>query len=95
MIRKDVTLVPIEQIGSSILFFRSQRVLLDSDLAALYGVTTKRFNEQVRRNLTRFPADFMFQLTPDEVACLRSQNATSNVGRGGRRYAPYAFTEHG
>lgn len=95
MIKKDTALVPIEQISSSILFFRRQRVLLDSDLAALYGVTTKRFNEQVRRNLARFPADFMFQLTSEEVIALRSQIATSNVGRGGRRYAPYAFTEHG
>lgn len=95
MIKKDTAAVPIEQISSSILFFRGQRVLLDSDLAALYGVTTKRFNEQVRRNLARFPADFMFQLTAEEVTGLRSQIATSNVGRGGRRYAPYAFTEHG
>lgn len=95
MIKKGTALVPIEQISSSILFFRGQRVLRDSDLAALYGVTTKRFNEQVRRNLARFPADFMFQLTAEEVTGLRSQIATSNVGRGGRRYAPYAFTEHG
>jgi hypothetical protein len=95
MIKKDTALVPIEQISSSILFFRRQRVLLDSDLASLYGVTTKRFNEQVRRNLARFPADFMFQLTAEEVIALRSQFATSKLGRGGRRYAPYAFTEHG
>lgn len=95
MIKKDTALVPIERISSSILFFRGQRVLLDGELAALYGVTTKRFNEQVRRNLGRFPADFMFQLTAEEITGLRSQIATSNVGRGGRRYAPYAFTEHG
>jgi hypothetical protein len=94
MIKQDTALVPIEQISSSILFVRGQRVLLDSDLAALYGVTTKRFNEQVRRNQARFPADFMFQLTAEEVTGLRSQIATSNVGRGGRRYAPYAFSEH-
>lgn len=70
-------------------------MLLDADLAALYGVETKRFNEQVKRNQQRFPEDFMFQLTEEEFAALRSQNATSNSGRGGRRYLPYAFTEHG
>jgi len=70
-------------------------VLIYVHLAALYGVTTKRLNEQVRRNRARFPEDFMFQLTAEEVASLRSQIATSNKGRGGRRYAPYAFTEQG
>lgn len=69
--------------------------MIDSDLAALYGVTTKRFNEQVKRNLTRFPADFMFQLRDTEHSALRSQIATSIGGRGGRRYLPYVFTEHG
>ena len=69
------------------------RVILDSDLARLYGVTPKRFNEQVRRNRKRFPPDFMFRLTNQEVAILRSQIATSSWG--GRRYAPTAFTEHG
>jgi hypothetical protein len=70
--------------------------MLDVDLAALYGVTTKRFNEQVKRNLQRFPADFMFQLTPGEYAHLRSQIATSSpAAHGGRRHVPYAFTEHG
>jgi phage regulator Rha-like protein len=78
-----------------ILLLRGHKVLLDADLAALYGVTTKRLNEQVRRNRSRFPEDFMFQLTSEEVASLRSQFATSNRGRGGRRYAPYAFTEQG
>jgi hypothetical protein len=75
-----------------------RRVLLDSELAELYGVTTKRFNEQVRRNQDRFPADFMIQLTPEEHEALRSHFATSKntpTGRGGRRYLPYAFTEHG
>ncbi|WP_297463323.1 ORF6N domain-containing protein, partial [Ferrovum sp.] len=62
-------------------------------MAELYGVPTKRFNEQVKRNIERFPADFMFQLTNDEHESLRSQFATSNAGRGGRRYSPYAFTE--
>jgi hypothetical protein len=85
-----------EHIARSILVLRGQRVLLDTELADLYGVTTKRFNEQVRRNRERFPADFMFQLTAEEAEALRSQIATSKaVGRGGRRYLPYAFTEHG
>lgn len=70
-------------------------MVLDSHLAALYGVTTKRLNEQVRRNAGRFPVDFMFQLTVEEGEVLRSQIATSKDGRGGRRYRPYAFTEHG
>jgi hypothetical protein len=78
-----------------ILFIRNTRVMLDADLAELYGVPTKRFNEQVKRNLGRFPSDFMFQLTAEEFTNLRSQIATSNAGHGGRRYAPYAFTEHG
>ena len=84
-----------DQIERSILLIRGHKVLLDVHLAALYGVTTKRLNEQVRRNRRRFPADFMFQLTADEVESLRSQFATSNRRRGGRRYAPYAFTEQG
>jgi len=69
--------------------------MLDRDLADLYGVSTKRLNEQVRRNITRFPSDFMFQLTEDETVGLRSQIATSNGGRGGRRYLPLVFTEQG
>lgn len=86
-----------EHIARDILALRGHRVLLDSQLAALYGVTTKRLNEQVRRNSARFPEDFMFQLTVEEAAGLRSQFATSkkSAGRGGRRYTPYAFTEHG
>lgn len=75
---------------------RGHRVLLDSDLAALYGVETKRLNEQVRRNQARFPPDFLFQLTDEETAALRSRNATLKRGRGShRKYRPYAFTEHG
>jgi len=70
-------------------------VMLDADLARLYRVSTKRLNEQVKRNKHRFPADFMFQLTSREASALRSQNATSKDGRGGRRYCPNAFTEHG
>jgi hypothetical protein len=89
---KDVALVPPERIERSILLIRGQKVMLDSDLAELYGVTTKRLNEQVRRNLSRFPEDFMFQLTESETQLLRSQFATSKEGRGGRRYPPYAFT---
>ncbi len=92
---KSKTAVPVEGITPSILVLRGQRVILDAELASLYGVTTKRLNEQVRRNLDRFPADFMFQLTAAEATPLRSQIATSNTGRGGRRYLPYAFTEHG
>ena len=70
--------------------------MLDADLAELYGVPTKRLNEQVRRNMKRFPDDFMICLTVDEANSLRSQIATSkNVGRGGRRYEPLAFTEQG
>lgn len=85
----------VTQIAQSIFILRGQRVLLDSDLAALYGVETKRFNEAVKRNRARFPDDFMFQLTADELGILRSQFATSKTGSGGRRYAPYVFTEHG
>ena len=74
---------------------RGQRVMLDADLAAIYGVTTTRLNQQVGRNLDRFPPGFMFRLTPEEARALMLQIATSNVGRGGRRKLPYAFTEHG
>src|SRR5919197_349063 len=82
-------------VESRILVLRQQKVILDSDLAELYGVPVKRLNEQVKRNQQRFPADFMFRLNPDESESLRSQTATSKAARGGRRYAPYAFTEHG
>jgi ORF6N domain len=83
-------------IGSHILTLREQRVMLDADLAELYGVQTKVLVQAVKRNLARFPADFMFQLTGEEFAALRSQFVTSNTeGRGGRRTAPYAFTEQG
>jgi len=91
------TLVPVEAIAATILSLRGQRVILDSDLARLYGVETRRLNEQVKRNARRFPADFMFQLTPEEYhQVLRSQIATLKIGRGQhRKYMPYAFTEHG
>jgi hypothetical protein len=88
-------LIPDERIERAILLIRGHKVMLDSDLAQLYGVTTKRLNEQVRRNLKRFPDDFMIQLTADEAESLRSQFATSKPGRGGRRYRPLAFTEQG
>ena len=89
---KDRSLIPLERIERSILLIRGHKVILDADFAALYCVTTKRLNEQVRRNLPRFPEDFMFQLTESETYLLRSQFATSKKGRGGRRYLPYAFT---
>ena len=82
-------------VESRILVLREQKVILDSDLAELYGVPVKRLNEQVKRNQERFPSDFMFRLSAEESDALRSQSATSKTGRGGRRYAPYAFTEHG
>ena len=87
--------IPIEIIEKKIYLIRNQRVMLDSDIAELYGVTTKRFNEQVKRNIERFPEDFMFKLTDAEYKILRSQFATSNIIHGGRRYTPYVFTEHG
>ena len=92
---KDGSLIPVERIERSILLIRGHKVILDADLAALYCVTTKRLNEQVKRNRARFPEDFMFQLTVSETDILRSQFATSKRGRGGRRYLPYAFTEQG
>jgi hypothetical protein len=88
-------LIPAGKIESRILLLRGQKVLLDSDLANLYGVTTKALNQAAKRNLRRFPPDFMFQLNTGEVRVLRSQIVTSNGRRGGRRFRPYAFTEHG
>ena len=87
--RKEI--IPIEHV---VQWIRRQKVLLDSDLAALYGVQTKNLNKAVKRNAERFPADFMFQLTPEEVRSLRFQFGTSKT-RGGLRYRPYAFTEQG
>ena len=86
-------LLPAERIAARILVIRGHRVLLDADLAALYGVTTKRLNEQVKRNADRFPPDFAFELTRQEAINLRSQSATSSWG--GRRTLPRVFTEHG
>ncbi len=90
------SVAPIQSlIGGRILMLREQRVMLDADLAELYGVQTKVLVQAVKRNLARFPQDFMFQLSVEEFAALRSQTVTSNTGRGGRRTAPYAFTEQG
>jgi hypothetical protein len=88
-------LTPIPPIQSRIYLIRGQKVLLDSDLAELYQVLTKNLNLAVRRNRSRFPEDFMFQLTPEETDALRLKIATSKPGRGGRRYQPYVFTEQG
>jgi hypothetical protein len=96
--------VPIEQIEGRILLIRGHKVMLDADLAGLYGVSVGRLNEAVRRNLHRFPRDFMFQLTKEEFINLRRQLSSSNLksqfaisssGWGGRRHPPYAFTEQG
>lgn len=87
--------IPLRAIQQRILVVRERHVMLDEDLAVLYGVQTRRLIEQVKRNIDRFPSDFMFQLTKDEATVLRSQSATSKDGRGGRRYAPYVFTEQG
>lgn len=93
---KHTALIPLERVERKILLIRGQKVLLDSDLADLYGVTTKRLNEQVRRNADRFPKHFMFQLTKQELEDWRSQIATSNPNaKMGLRRPPYAFTEHG
>jgi hypothetical protein len=90
---KAKSIIPIERIAAQIYAIRGQSVMLDADLAALYGVETKAFNQAVRRNIDRFPEDFMFRLTDKETENLRSQFVTSSWG--GRRYNPYAFTEHG
>lgn len=86
-------LIALEQIEPLIKTIRGQKVILDNDLARLYGVTTKRLNEQVRRNIERFPDDFLFQLATDEVEGMRSQIATAS--KRNVRYLPFAFTEHG
>lgn len=88
-------IVLTRRVGAKILVLRNQKVILDADLAELYGVPVKRLNEQVKRNLKRFPSDFVFRVTRAEYENLRSQNATSTAQHGGRRYLPHAFTEHG
>src|SRR5437899_1992483 len=90
--RSDALAVQVER---RIFLVRGQKVMLDADLAELYRVPTKSLNLAVKRNADRFPEDFMFQLTDDDVAGLRFHFETSNRGRGGRRYAPYAFTDAG
>lgn len=91
----ELQVVAAPAIEKRIFVVRERQVMLDEDLADLYGVETKRLIQQVKRNLKRFPGDFMFQLSRAEAEALRSQIATSNDGRGGRRYAPYVFTEQG
>jgi hypothetical protein len=90
----DARLAPVAAIESRIQLLRGQRVMLDADLARLYGVETKALNKAVKRNAKRFPPEFMFQLGAQEVGALRFQSGTSK-GRGGRRYRPYAFTQEG
>lgn len=90
---KRSALVPTQDITRAILVLRGQRVIRDRDLATIYGVSTGRLNEAIKRNAERFPDDFMLQLTAQELENLRSQFATSSWG--GRRYRPFAFTEHG
>src|SRR5262245_4529695 len=92
---KTAALVPHERIANSIVILRGHKVLLDADLAELYGVATKVLVQAVSRNSKRFPSDFLLQLSASEWRALRSQFVTSKDGRGGRRYAPYAFTEQG
>ena len=84
-----------EMIARRIYLIRAKKVMLDSDLAELYRVPTKAFNQAIKRNRSRFPDDFMFRLTTAEAQLLRSQIVTSNNGRGGRRYRPYVFTQEG
>lgn len=90
---KQISVIPDEAVISKIYFIRNEKVMLDNELAELYGVETRRLNEQVKRNIDRFPEDFMFQLTETEFENLKSQIATSSWG--GRRKLPYVFTEHG
>ena len=92
---KSKDLIPEKRILKIIMVIRGKNVILDADLAKLYGVETRRLNEQVRRNIEKFPDDFMFQLTKEEFENLKSQIATSSSGWGGRRKLPFVFTEHG
>src|ERR1700722_1325500 len=88
-------IVVAKKVDSKIVVLRGQRVILDTDLAELYGVQVRRLNQQAKRNAKRFPPAFRFQLSPHELKILRSQNVISSEGHGGTRYRPYAFTEHG
>ena len=95
LVSKRVIVLKPENVAQLVFFIRGEKVMFDADLAMLYGVEVRSLNQAVARNRKRFPADFAFQLTDDELAALRSQIVTSNTGRGGRRYLPYAFTEQG
>src|SRR5947209_4926315 len=94
-LQHELVPVPTEVVERKIYFIRGHKIMLDTDLAGLYGVSTGNFNKAVKRNLDRFPENFMFQLTSEEAESLRFQIGISNRGRGGRRYLPFAFTEHG
>lgn len=89
------SIIPIERIAEKIYLIRDEKVMLDSDLAELYGITTGNLNKAVKRNIRRFPDDFMFQLSPEEYESLKFQIGIANEGRGGRRIPPYVFTEQG
>lgn len=93
--KRTFSIIPAERIDRVIVLLRGHKVILDSHLAAIYGVTTARLNQQVRRNIERFPSDFAFTLTPEEFAHLKLQFATSSSDWGGRRKLPFAFTELG
>ena len=93
--QQNSTIAVIEEIEEKIYVIRGQRVMLDSDLSEIYQVETGALNRAVRRNLARFSSDFVFQLSNEETESLRCQIGISNKGRGGRRYSPYVFTEHG
>lgn len=95
MAKPQTALIPVERIASQIYLIRGEKVMLDSDLAQLYGVTTGNLNKAVQRNLRRFPEDFMFQLSGEESDALKFQIGIAKTGRGGRRSPPYAFTEQG
>jgi ORF6N domain len=90
-----ISIIPDDTVINKIYFIRNQKVMIDRDLAGLYGVETKRLKEQVKRNIHRFPEDFMFELSKEEFNNWRSQIATSNSDKMSLRYAPMAFTEHG
>jgi hypothetical protein len=89
------SIIPVERVEQCIYVIRGQKVILDADLARIYGVSTARLNQQVRRNRKKFPADFVFELTREEFDNLMLHFATSSSGYGGRRKLPLAFTEHG
>ena len=93
--KASISILPNEIIVNKIFLIRGQNIMLDSDLADLYQVETKRLKEQVKRNMERFPESYMFELTATEFETLRSQISDSKEGRGGTRYMPMAFTEHG